>query len=110
MPSVSRLSLLLGAARVRHPASGLASHLAIQPQYRSGHTVFLQGVRSIVFDVRLMGSGEHWASQIHIVLLLGLVPLDVEDALLTRLQVLCAPLCLEHRREGRVVDMADVEP
>ena len=50
----------------------------------------------------------HRARQVHIVLLLGLVPLDVEDELLARRQVLRAPLCLEHRRECRIIDVADV--
>src|SRR5207302_7318372 len=57
---------------------------------------------------RLMEASKREARQIHIVLLLGLVPLDGENELPARLQVLRAPLFLEHRREGGIIDVADV--
>src|SRR6266508_5924787 len=88
-----------GFARTRRALGGLgghfgAPHLSIQPQRRGAVAVVEAGVRGVVLHRRLPRSREHRGVQIHVVLLLRGVPLNVEDELPARLQILRA-----HRSE-----------
>src|SRR5262245_46813022 len=84
------------------------ARLALQPQRRNTPTVVEGRVGRIVLHVRLPGASDHDGVRVHIVLLRCHMPLNVENELLTRFQVLRAPLLLEHGRERGVVDMATV--
>src|SRR5215831_967917 len=82
--------------------------LPIQP-YRSDATAKVGAqVRGIVFHIRLPGGRDDLGGQVHIILLLRRVALNVEDELLSRLRVLQLPLFPHHGCELRVIDMAAV--
>ena len=66
------------------------------------------GVGGIVLDIRLPGAGDAYGVEVHIVLLLRNIPLNVKDELFARLAVLRAPLFLEHGRDLGVVDVTAV--
>src|SRR5882724_1685641 len=88
------------------PRSALA--LPIEPQRGGAPAIIVGGVGSIVLHIGVPRAGEARAVEVHIVLLLRDIPLQVKNKLLARLAVLGAPLFLEHGRKLRVVDMAAV--
>src|SRR5215470_9726645 len=75
-----------------HTANGLKGKLATKP---------------IVLHVGLPRTREHDGHQVHIVLLLRGIALNIEDELLARRQVRDTPLCLHQCRERGVVDVAE---
>src|SRR5437867_2547180 len=82
--------------------------LAIQPQGGSATAVIEGLVGGIVLHIRLPGAGHHGGGRVHIVLLLGLIPLKLSNDLLACLQGLGPPLFLEHGRDPGVIDIASV--
>src|SRR5215475_10711694 len=96
-------------ARTRAPGRlGATRHLAIQPQSGRPTTVVKSEIGGIVLYIRLPRTGDHDRIRVHIVLLFGGIALNVEDDFLAHLQVLGAPLLLEHGRDRGVVDMAQI--
>ena len=79
--------------------------LALQPQRRGAIAVVEAVVGGKVLHIRLPGGGDCGGVQVHIVLLLRHIALNVEDELLPCLQFLGAPLLLEHGRELGVIDV-----
>ena len=69
---------------------------------------YLGSIGSKVFHIGIPGAGKARAIEVHVVLLLRNVPLQVKDDLLPRLPVLRLPLFLEHGRDRGVVHMAAV--
>src|SRR5206468_7845711 len=92
----------------RHPPLAAPANLPVQPQRRSAIAIIKRKVRGVVLHIWLPGACDTHAIQVHIVLLLRRIALDVEDNLLTCLQVLRAHFLLEHCRELGVVDVAAV--
>src|SRR5262249_39905380 len=84
--------------------------LALKPQCRGTAAVVEGRVGSVVLDIRLPGAGDTYGVKVHVVLLLRNMPLDVEDDLPARLQILRAPLFLEHGRDRGIVDVTAVAP
>src|SRR5262249_52680814 len=80
----------------------------LQRQGRGTIAVVEAVVGSKVLHIRLPGGGDRVRVQVHIVLLLGYIALNVEDELLARLQVFGASLQLQHGREGGVIDVTRV--
>src|SRR5262245_47459612 len=68
-------------------ASSRAGHLSIQPQRGGAIAIVEAVVGSKVLDVRLPGGGDGVGVQVHVVLLVRDIALNVEDELLARLQV-----------------------
>src|SRR5262249_32892096 len=83
--------------------------LPLQPQRSSTTAVVEALVGGIVLHIRLPGGGNHTGVRIHVVLLLGFIALKRKNDLPACLQVLGAPLFLEHGRDLGVVDVASVE-
>src|SRR6266700_2263472 len=83
--------------------------LPLQPQGGSTTAVVESLIGGIVLHIRLPGAGEHGGVRVHIVLLLGLIALKLIDDLPAYLQVLGAPLFLEHGGHLGVVDIAPIE-
>src|SRR5262249_19028420 len=83
--------------------------LPLQPQRGSATAVVKGEVGGIVLDIGLPAARDHDGIRVHIVLLLGFIPLKGTHDLLPRLQVSGPPLFLEHGRDRGVVDMPPVE-
>src|SRR6266700_3541989 len=82
---------------------GVPMRLSLQPQ-GSGTAPVVEGdIGAIVFDIWCPGRRGHIDAHVHVVLLLRRIALDVEDDFSARLQVLRAPLCLEHGRERGII-------
>src|SRR5207244_10347084 len=79
------------------------------PQGGSTTAVVKGLARGIVLHIWLPGGSNHDGVRVHIVLLLGLIPLELINNSLARLQVLSPPLFFEHGRDLGVVDIAPVE-
>src|SRR5438552_17965715 len=90
----------------RHPPVAAPANLPVQPQRRSAIAIIKRKVRGVVLHIWLPGACDTHAIKVHIVLLLRCIALDVEDNLLTCLQVLRAHFLLEHCRELGVIDVA----
>src|SRR5262245_13379496 len=82
--------------------------LPLQPQGGRAAAVIVSGVGSKVLHMWVPGARDTYAVEVHIVLLLRNIPLQVKDDLLARLTVLHAPLFLKHGRDLGVVDMAAI--
>src|SRR5262249_52708721 len=70
----------------------------LQPQGRGTIAVVEAVVGSKVLHIRLPGGGDRVRVQVHIVLLLCYIALNVEDELLARLQVLALSQITENRK------------
>src|SRR5206468_10042022 len=62
--------------------------LPVQPQGGGAAAIVPARLGAIVLDIRRPGSGDDPDARVHVVLLLRHIPLDVEDELLPRLQIL----------------------
>src|SRR5689334_20959704 len=80
----------------------------LEPECGAAVTVVEARVRRVILHVRLPGPGETGAVEIHIVLLLGGVALDVENELPPRFEVPGPHLLLQHRDDRGVADVARV--
>src|SRR5205085_8666370 len=99
-------------SQCEHCATSMSPHgavrLSLQPQ-GSGTAPVVEGdIGAIVLDIWRPGRRGHIDAHVHVVLLLRHIVLDVEDDFPARLQVLGAPLFLEHGRERGVIDVGSV--
>ncbi len=90
------------------PAYEPAVRLPLQPQRRGAIAVVEAVVGGKVLHIRLPGGRDRGGVQVHIVLLLRDIALNVENELLARLQILRSSLFLKHGRKRGVMDVADV--